>query len=164
MQQGTSKELVQVDEEVEEATEEARHDISTGNDNNNIGEEDYRIQASDRLQFDINWELIKHSTTWRHTLRTKRNTGSSHISWIWLHGVKVAKVVAGELKGRYFICRLCHDKKKVQLPRTAHSTTSITYHLEHDHGLTANGQLADSGAINDYFKPEQWQQSFEAEQ
>lgn len=89
------------------------------------------IAGKNRVIFDIDFDRIGREFSYRK--RTTRTVGSSRVSWIYLHGMELAK----EKDDKHWICKLCYEAGKAKV-LVATSTTSARKHLV-THGIYAPG-------------------------
>jgi hypothetical protein len=131
------------------------------------------IAARERVEFDIDFQLLRSFGTYRLRPKTKRSVGGSRVSWIFKHGAEVEKLQSnGQYGGRYWICKDCHQKRIKLEPHSVIATGSASYHLEKVHKVSPHGPIVDETqnrqAITNWLpnssrqslSAEKWQQKF----
>lgn len=123
--------------ETDEEDHETNNTTAAGRDSRQF------IQAKQMVSFPIVHERLLPWGKYAQRMKTKHNTASNRVSWIWLHGMEIAKYDNRKKthKGRYFLCHECHkandEDKQVW---SARSTDTIAQHLQNIHHFVKPGK------------------------
>lgn len=132
-------------------------------------EHEPKINARDRVTFEVQWELVRPRDHFHLHTRTKRSVGDNLISWIFMHGIELSERVPSSNRDRFWLCKLCHDKGLARRPFKATSTSSAAYHMLRAHRLTPKAPLQEqSQEITNHMvrlrteprREERWREAF----
>lgn len=71
----------------------------------NIDKEDAenepKINAQDRVTFEVRWDLVRPRDHFHLHTRTKRSIGDNMISWIFTHGIELSERATSSNRDRF---------------------------------------------------------------
>jgi len=100
------------------------------------------IRADERIIFQPDWSLVVDGESYRERPRSLRTTGSSRISFIYRHGLQLERKQPDGTFGKVFwLCKPCHDRRKVQAPLVAGATSQSIIYLQNKHSIVSASRL-----------------------